>query len=261
MSPEPPFIVRPVRVPRAYEELAAMIRQRIVSGELAEGDRIPSEAALSKEAQVSRSTVREALRTLEESGLIERTSPKIMVVRRPSEERAYRELHRALRRRNVTFHHLHEALLVLEPELTRLATVRADAAGIAQLEANLQAQAASVGDFAEWNRLDQEFHLAIAEMSANPALVIARSPISDLLMPVLRQFVVSSEHSQRALDFHRRILEEIHARDPEAAAIMARKHVNDMRTGWERAGLNFDVEISELTDAVGDPRTDDIAVR
>ena len=71
-----------------------MIRQRIVSGELAEGDRIPSESALAKEAQVSRSTVREALRTLEESGLIERTSPKIMVVRRPSEERAYRELPR-----------------------------------------------------------------------------------------------------------------------------------------------------------------------
>src|SRR5204862_4501881 len=106
-------------------------------------------------------------------------------------------------------------------------------------EANLQAQAASVGDFAEWNRLDQEFHLAIAEMSANPALVIARSPISDLLMPVLRQLGVSSEHSQQALDFHRRILEANHARDPEAAAIMARKHVNDMRTGWERAGLSF----------------------
>ena len=115
MQKQPPFIVRPVRVARAYEELASMIRQRIVSGELGEGDRIPSESALAKEAQVSRSTVREALRTLEESGLIERTSPKIMVVRRPSEERAYRELHRALRRRNVTFHHLHEALLVLDP--------------------------------------------------------------------------------------------------------------------------------------------------
>jgi DNA-binding FadR family transcriptional regulator len=243
--------VRPVRVARAYEELASMIRQRIVSGELAEGDRLPSESALAKEAQVSRSTVREALRTLEESGLIERTSPKIMVVRRPGHERAYRELHRALRRRNVTFHHLHEALLVLEPELTRLATLRADSAGISQLTLNLQEQEASVDDFAEWNRLDQEFHLTIAEMSANPALVIARSPISDLLMPVLRRFVVSPEHSRRALDFHHRILEEIQARDPDAAAIMVRKHVNDMRTSWERAGLDFDLEISDLADEAG----------
>ena len=261
MQKQPPFIVRPVRVSRAYEELASMIRQRIVSGELGEGDRIPSESALAKEAQVSRSTVREALRTLEESGLIERTSPKIMVVRRPSEERAYRELHRALRRRNVTFHHLHEALLVLEPELTRLATSRADSAGIAQLEVNLQAQAASVGDFAEWNRLDQEFHLTIAEMSANPALVIARSPISDLLMPVLRRFVVSREHSERALDFHHRILEEIQARDPEAAALMVRKHVNEMRTGWERAGLNFDAEIGEFSDEASVVPVDDAAAR
>jgi GntR family transcriptional regulator, transcriptional repressor for pyruvate dehydrogenase complex len=259
MQKQPPFIVRPVRVSRAYEELASMIRQRIVSGELGEGDRIPSESALAKDAQVSRSTVREALRTLEESGLIERTSPKIMVVRRPSEERAYRELHRALRRRNVTFHHLHEALLVLEPELTRLATTRADSSGIAQLEINLQAQAASVGDFAEWNRLDQEFHLTIAEMSANPALVIARSPISDLLMPVLRRFVVSREHGERALDAHHRILEEIQARDPEAAALMVRKHVNEMRTGWERAGLNFDAEIGEFTDEAGNATADHVA--
>ena len=162
------------------------------------------------------------------------------------------------RRRNVTFHHLHEALLVLEPELTRLATMRADSAGIAQLEVNLQAQAASVADFAEWNRLDQEFHLTIAEMSANPALVIARSPISDLLMPVLRRFVVSREHSERALDFHHRILEEIQARDPEAAALMVRKHVNEMRTGWERAGLNFDAEIGEFTDGAGEPAVDSV---
>ena len=88
-------------------------------------------------------------------------------------------------------------------------------------------------------------------MSANPALVIARSPISDLLMPVLRRFVVSREHSERALDAHHRILEEIQARDPEAAALMVRKHVNEMRTGGERAGLNFDAEIGEFTDEAG----------
>ena len=185
-----------------------------------------------------------------------------MVVRRPSEERAYRELHRALRRRNVTFHHLHEALLVLEPELTRLATMRADSARhrAARGQPPGRRRRASA-DFAEWNRLDQEFHLTIAEMSANPALVIARSPISDLLMPVLRRFVVSREHGERALDFHHRILEEIQARDPEAAALMVRKHVNEMRTGWERAGLNFDAEIGEFTDEAGDATADRVAAR
>ena len=60
---------------------------------------------------------------LQEAGLIERASPRVMVVRRRTEDHAYRELQRALRRRNPTFHHLHEALLVLEPELAQLAAM------------------------------------------------------------------------------------------------------------------------------------------
>jgi DNA-binding FadR family transcriptional regulator len=237
------FLGQPVRVTKAYEALAAIIRKRILSGDLAEGERIPSETTLAKEAQVSRSTVREALRTLEQAGLITRASPKIMVVQRSSDERAHNELQEALRRRNVTFNQLHEALLVLEPELTRLATVRADAAGIAQLEANLAAQANCLEDFATWCGLDQEFHLAIADMSANTALVMARTPISDLLQPILETFMVSAELTRRALDFHHRIVEEIRVRDADAAALMVRKHVNDLRKAWEEAGLDFELRI------------------
>jgi DNA-binding GntR family transcriptional regulator len=178
------FLGQPVRVTKAYEALASMIRERIVSGEFAEGDRIPSESTLAREAQVSRSTVREALRTLEQAGLIARASPKIMVVRAHDEGHARREFEGALRRQNVTFKHLQEALLLLEPELTRLATERARTSDIAELEANLSAQADSLDDAPTFNRLDQEFHLAIAEMSDNPALVMvrparARFPSSD----------------------------------------------------------------------------------
>lgn len=242
------FLGQPVRVTKAYEALATIIRERIVSGELAEGDRIPAESSLAREAQVSRSTVREALRTLEEAGLIARASPKIMVVRAGDEGHARREFEGALRRQNVTFKHLHEALLLLEPELTRLATERAMTADVAELEANLSAQADSLEDPAAYNQLDQEFHLAIAHMSGNPALVMVRAPISELLQPLLVRFISSAKLAQRSLDFHRRILEEIQIRDADAAALMARKHVNDLRTIWEDAGLNLAVQITAAGD-------------
>jgi GntR family transcriptional regulator, transcriptional repressor for pyruvate dehydrogenase complex len=242
------FLGQPVRVTKAYEALATIIRERIVSGELAEGDRIPSESTLAREAQVSRSTVREALRTLEEAGLIARASPKIMVVRAGDEGHARREFEGALRRQNVTFKHLHEALLLLEPELTRLATERAVTADVAELEANLSAQADSLENPSTFNQLDQEFHLAIAQMSGNPALVMVRAPISELLQPLLERFISSAKLAQRSLDFHRRILEEIQIRDADAAALMARKHVNDLRTIWEEAGLNLAVQITAAGD-------------
>lgn len=245
---QPTFLGQPVRVTKAYEALATIIRERIVSGELAEGDRIPSESTLAREAQVSRSTVREALRTLEEAGLIARASPKIMVVRASDEGHARKEFEGALRRQNVTFKHLHEALLLLEPELTRLATERAQTSDIAELDANLSAQADSLEDPSAFNQLDQEFHLAIAEMSGNPALVMIRAPISELLQPLLDRFIVSAKLAQRALDFHHRILEEIQIRDADAAALMVRKHVNDLRTIWEQAGLNLEVQITAAGD-------------
>jgi DNA-binding FadR family transcriptional regulator len=250
MPTQSTFIGQPVRVARAYEALAAIIRERIVSGALVEGDRIPSETALAQEAQVSRSTVREALRTLEEAGLIARASPKIMLVRRAGDERALEEFKGALTRRNVTFHHLHEALLVFEPELTRLAALRADAADLARLDEQLAAQAESLDDIPEFCRLDQEFHVGVAQLSANPALVMARTPISDLLAPIMETFMAAPSLTRRSLDFHRRIVEEIRVRDADAAALMARKHVNDLRACWQEAGLNFELAIAAATPAL-----------
>jgi GntR family transcriptional regulator, transcriptional repressor for pyruvate dehydrogenase complex len=249
------FLGQPVRVTKAYEALATIIRERIVSGELAEGDRIPSESTLAREAQVSRSTVREALRTLEEAGLIARASPKIMVVSAGDEGHARKEFEGALRRQNVTFKHLHEALLLLEPELTRLATERATTPDVAELEANLSAQADTLESVSAFNELDQEFHLAIAQMSGNPALVMVRAPVSELLQPLLERFITSAKLAQRSLDFHRRILEEIQIRDADAAALMVRKHVNDLRTIWEEAGLNLEVQITAVGDELVASRT------
>jgi GntR family transcriptional regulator, transcriptional repressor for pyruvate dehydrogenase complex len=239
-------IVSAVRVARAYEQLAALLRERITSGDLRVGERLPSESSLAEQAGVSRSTVREALRTLQEAGLIERSSPRVMVVASRTDDPVFRELRHALRRRNVTFHHLHEALVTLEPELARFAAMRADAADIASLRDAIAAQERHLDHFKEWSRLDVEFHLAIAEVSANPALIIAREPITQLLLPTLHRFMDSRSMTEHATRYHRRIVGEIEAGDPDTAASVTRRHINDFRTAWEKRGLDFHQEILEL---------------
>ncbi len=248
------LVGRRVKVARAYEQLAEVLRESINEGALREGDRLPSETRLAALAGVSRSTVREALRMLQEAGLIERASPKVMVVRAQNEDSSHRELTAALRRRNVTFHHLHEALLTIEPELTRLATDRADNADIALLHENLRAQQRNLENFKEWNRLDEEFHLTIAEMSGNPALIITRTPITKLLLPVLNRFIRSPSLTSHALRYHHRILAEVEARDSELAAAVTRRHINDFRVAWEKAGLDFDMKVADLEDTSVLPR-------
>jgi DNA-binding FadR family transcriptional regulator len=240
-------VAHPIAVARAYEQLAGQIRGRILAGELAEGDRLPSEAAIGQAARVSRSTVREALRLLEEAGFVERTSPRILVVRQSGgDEPALRETMRVLRHSNVTFDDLVEALLALDPALTRLAAERVDDAQIAKLEAQLDEQRRVLVDPDTWSRLDDEFHLIIGEMSGNVPLLLARRSISALLLPTMWRFVRDERMTSAAFTFHERIVEQIRARDPEAAAFMTRKHINDFRRAWERAGLDVHQTIGEL---------------
>lgn len=239
-------IVPPIKIARAYEQLAGLLRERITSGELGVGDRLPSESALAKQAGVSRSTVREALRILEQGGLVERASPRIMVVADRSDVPAFRELRRELRRHNLTFHHLHEALLTIDPELTRLAAIRADKGDLEVLHRNLDEQEMHLDHLAEWSRLDVEFHATIAELSANPALIIAREPISQVLLPALYRFMDTREMAEHATDYHRRIVSEIEVRDPDTAAAVMRRHINDWRAAWEKRGLDLHQEVLDL---------------
>jgi GntR family transcriptional repressor for pyruvate dehydrogenase complex len=249
-------LVQPIKIARAYDQLAGLLRERITSGDLRVGDRLPSESALAEQAGVSRSTVREALRILEQGGLVERASPRIMVVADRSEDPGFRELRRALRQHNVTFHHLHEAMMTLDPELTRFAAQRADRSDLKELNEALEAQEEHLGHLAEWSRLDVEFHSMLAEIAANPALVIARAPISQLLMPALYRFMDTTDMAEHATKYHRRIVEEIEVRDPDTAAAVMRRHINDWRTAWERRGLDLHQEIIDLSSTGdGEPHT------
>lgn len=240
-------LVQPIKIARAYEQLAGLLRERITSGDLREGDRLPSETALAKQAGVSRSTVREALRILEQGGMVERASPRIMVVADRSDVPAFRELRRELRRHNVTFHHLHEAMMTLDPELARFAAIRADRSDLKSLHELVEEQERHLDHLGEWSRLDVEFHAQVAEMSANPALIVARQPISQLLLPALLRFMDTREMAEHATKYHRRILGEMDVRDPDTAASVMRRHIDDWRTAWEKRGLDLHQEILDLS--------------
>ena len=137
-----------------------MIREQIVLGELRPGDRPPTELSIAAEAGVSRSTVREALRSLEQAGLLHRLSRKTLVVSDPEVVTTVPPgspllLDAAeLRRHRVTFRDIVEAALLVDPELTRLATIRATPHDFDRLAANLGEQAASLDNFERWLALD-----------------------------------------------------------------------------------------------------------
>ena len=70
-------------------------------------------------------------------------------------------------------------------------------------------------------------------------------------MPALYRFMDTRDMAEHATKYHRRIVEEIEVRDPDTAAAVMRRHINDWRTAWERRGLDLHQEILDLS-ATGD---------
>lgn len=229
---------RPRRAP-AYESIAEALRAQIDEGQIEVGQRLPSETALAERFGVSRPTIREALRSLQEAGFVERRSPRILTARGHDDEPTQRRIVQSLQRNKVTFADLHDALRLLEPALSARAAERAGEDDLLRLEANLDAQERNLAAFSEWNALDQDFHLMIASIAGNPALTLAREPISRLLMPALEQLMSSEELTKAALGRHRRIYAEIATGDAEAAELMTRRHIQEFQEAWAAAGLDL----------------------
>jgi DNA-binding FadR family transcriptional regulator len=231
----------------AYRLVAEAIERRILSGTIRPGEPIGTEAELVKQFGVNRSTVREGIRLLEHDGLIRRDSSRRLSVGLPHYERLATRSTRALILSEVTFRELYEAAMALQIATIEGAAERATPATIAAMEDNIARTEKALADIAAVAELDSEFHTLISRASGNRALQLAREP-SDLLVFPTTRLVLSQvkEGPGRLLEAHRMMLEAIARRDKEAARLWARRHINDWRRGFERAGNDLDQPIDKI---------------
>jgi DNA-binding FadR family transcriptional regulator len=237
----------------AYKAVSGAMERRIVSGELRPGTPLPTEQQLATQFGVNRSTVREAIRQLEQEGLVERHGGKRLYVVLPGLFDLAPRAARALVLHHVTFQELWEVAMVVEPEASRLAAQRADASDLGEIEANVEAMAATVGDAPQPGRhseLDAAFHALVARASRNRSLMLAREPFSLLYPPVLTRLqLLLPQSARRNLLAHRQIVAALRARDAGAAEDWTRKHLVDFRRGFLQARLPIDAPIDTLPEA------------
>src|SRR6516164_8494855 len=113
----------PVDVPKASDVLAGELRERILTGELAEGDPLPPERELVKQTQMSRATVREALRILEVQNLIRVKTGRAggAFVQRPTTKSMANSVTMVIRGRRIRMAALLETREAIEPACAQLA--------------------------------------------------------------------------------------------------------------------------------------------
>jgi len=232
----------------AYRKVAAVIGGRILDRSLREGDRLPSETELARQFGVNRSTVREALRELESSGLVtRRPGSKLMSVSRPGHASVAEGVSRALVLHDVTFLEVWQALTVLEPPI-------AEAAARARTPEDLTRTLAAAEEFVAHNDETEgavhrvaEFFRCVGRATHNQVLGLAQEPLLQLLEPSLRVMIDKVPQARgRIATAQHRICEALKSRDADAARMWMTKHVRDFRKGYEIAQIDPEQRITAV---------------
>lgn len=243
-----------VKVLPAYKAISELIEQRIVSGEIRPGVQLPTEQDLAQQFGVNRSTVREAIRQLEQEGLVERQGSKRLHVTMPGVYDAAPRAARSLLLHQVTFEELWQVAVVLEPQAARLAALAATTADHKELQNSLhelENHLSEKGSIQSHTDLDIGFHALVARISGNRALMLAREPINLLYRPsLIRLQQQLPQMERRNLDAHTRIVRAIVAGNADLAHEWMRKHLIDFQRGYALARIPMNTSLQAADSAL-----------
>jgi DNA-binding FadR family transcriptional regulator len=229
-----PAIRRGANVPSV---IAAQIEKMIATGQILPGSKLPPERDLAGTMNVSRSTLREAMSELERKRLIERSPGRgTVVLGPPPEVWDLRSMTAESSPRYVA-----ELRYAIEPEIARLAAVRATPANIIQLRDVLSLAHEDLRK-SESLKLDIEFHLLLAQSAQNPLMSSLCALASDWTKDERAHTHSNRSWRRLCIDGHRAIFESVEAHDPDTAHQAMFDHLFDVRrriseaTGAHSAG-------------------------
>jgi GntR family transcriptional repressor for pyruvate dehydrogenase complex len=239
----------------AYRLVYDAIEEQIMSGRLRVGDPLPPELQLAGQFGVNRSTVREGIRLLEQSGLVARDGGKRPRISSPHFLDLASSASRALILHSVTFRELWDASMIIEPAIAEKAAREISAEMLAEANASLEEMRVAVeaieagepADVDAFVRLDRDFHEILARAAGNRVLALAHEPVTSLFIPAGRLILPKLKTYRRVLDAHRYILDCVKARDAAGAMTWMRKHMDDFRRAYELTHHSLDASLDAAT--------------
>ncbi|MDE3111453.1 MAG: FadR family transcriptional regulator [Chloroflexota bacterium] len=223
-------LVQPVRRDRLYQGIVAQIEGLLERGELKAGDQLPPERQLAEQLQVSRASVREALRSLELLGIVETHAGGGTFVRHAQPDDLARPL-TSLISRGHTIADVIDVRGLLEPAIAERAARNIAPAEISELREILAAQEKKVAAGEPYVEEDTRFHELIGQAAGNELLVTVVGVIWDVLRSSREQWLQNEDRAHASLEAHRRILVALEKHEPAAAKAAAADHIRAVGEG------------------------------
>jgi len=215
----------PIKTKRLYEEIVEQIKQLITDGRLKPGDRLLAERELADQFQVSRASVREAIRTLEMLGVIDIRPGEGTFVRGTETDDIIRPLAMFLAVERSSLLDMFEMRRIFETATAGLAAERATEEELDHIEAMLEKmrERLNVLDPEKGEEYDAAFHYAVAESTHNSLLTKLFKTVSEEFAKAnsvaRRQLYHDNiQNAQKIIDQHSEILEAIRSRSAKTAS-------------------------------------------
>src|SRR5258708_5296444 len=222
----------PIQSVRVFEQIAEQIEKRILDGELHSGDRLPTERELAEQFHVSRTAVREAMKILAQKGLVDMRPGRGTIVIDGAHEAMQDSIGLVMKLKLGEVggsDNLVEVREILETEIAALAAARAREQEIAAMREAVRVMDENLNNANEYIAADNRFHEALAQATQNTLIFILINSIVNLLSEQRKQIFDVEGGPQRGQIHHKRILESVIRRDPQAARDTMRSHLRQVR--------------------------------
>lgn len=230
-------VFSPVPSRRTSDEIIDQLRDRLRNNDLKPGDRLPPERQLAEQFQASRNTVREALRMMEVSGLIEirKGATGGAFIAQGDAKVVSRSLSDMYTLSVYALSDLTEVRLWLGTLITRLACQRATEEDLSALRANVE-QANELTEAGLWEQraeVNHQFLNLLAAATANPIIAMLQHSITQIVREIVNDVGPLTDRS--ILDSRQRLMQHLVHHDEDAAVAEMEEHLRQLHRWWESA--------------------------
>ncbi len=239
--------LEPIKKSAIAEEISNQLLSMIKEKQLRPGDKLPPERELAAILQVSRPSLREALRALAIMNIIEIRQGDGTYVTSLDPGLLVEHLEFILSLDDSTFLQLLEARKIVEVGIASLAAQRITDVQIAELETCQAKSVESVDDHEAFLEVDLELHEIITRAACNPFLKRFITSLSHLGLASRRRTARIPGVCEQSVKDHRKIVKELKAHDPEATSLAMLRHLNNVEGKLEYQAQGHETEISYLS--------------
>ena len=214
---------------KLHEQIVHQVQALIEKGRLKYGDRLPPERELATIFKVSRHSLREAIRILEQKKVLKSRPGSGTFIIIEDESTVVEFLAKAIHREKHTLSEIFQFRELLEPQIAGLAAKNATKADIFLLEQLLEKQQNALDNTTVSKEPDEKFHLALARATGNSVLLQVLELFGHILLKSRHEHSQSTFRNRISIKGHRKILKAIKDKDSGAAKELMKGHLHAIR--------------------------------